>query len=278
MKIPNRKKSHFYILKLFKITDRQSAKAFPMRKAVLETIENLKNLTSLAPTHFNVNYSKDYKTFKGFEAALKKMQEIVFAFVEFDTDKTKCSFVADNAMENYSSNKPLNSSIDFYIQFGETYYDDEKVLILCKELFERFQFEYGYIQKFPDNVYGGNEREFKGGLFSKSVTISEIDHIWTFHSLALRFGNFKKLYNINFLNKSHFEDPELKQLISQFGTGRFITPNIIMWLISATEIEMLMKMPDIKKRIVQLDQTDNEFLKSDDAKAFNKMMKIETTS
>lgn len=265
---------YFYVLKLFKITDEQSAKSFPMKKALVENIEHLTNLTGLTPTHFTLNYSKDYSTFEGFRAALSKKTEIVYAFVGFDTDKTKCLFVAENAMENYSKNKPENSSVDFYLQFGETYYNDEKVISLCKELFENYKFEYGYIQRFPDNVYGGNERKFKGGLFSKSVTVSEIDHIWTFHAIALRFGNFKRLYNVNFLNKSHFENPELQPLINQFGTVRFITPDILMWLISTTEVESLVKLPAIKKRIVQLEKSDNEFLRSKDAKAFNELMKI----
>jgi hypothetical protein len=273
----SRKRKYFYVVKLFKITNEQSAKSFPMKKALLENIEHLTNLTGLTPTHFTLNYSKDYRTFKGFQVALSKQTEIVYAFVGFDTDKTKCLLVAHNAMENYSGNKPENSSVDFYLQFGETYYNDEKVIGLCKELFENYQFEYGYIQRFPDNVYGGNERKFKGGLFSKSVTVSEIDLIWTFHAIALRYGNSKRLYNVNFLNRSHFENPELQPIISQFGTVRFITPDILMWLISTAEIETLDKLPAIKRRIVQLEKSDNEFLATEGAKEFNELMKIKTT-
>jgi hypothetical protein len=50
-----------------------------------------------------------------------------------------------------------------------------------------------------------------------------------------------------------------------------------MWLISTAEIETLDKLPAIKRRIVQLEKSDNEFLATEGAKEFNELMKIKTT-
>jgi hypothetical protein len=265
LKIFNRKRSSIYVINLYKITDQQTAASFPFDKLLLACIEQVEKMTGLMADCFDLNYGKDYRTLKGFKSALAKLPVVVYAFVGFDPDKTKCHFVADNPMLNFESEKPSNTSLDFSLQVHEKYSSEDKLAELCISLFRQFQFEYGYIQKFPDNFHGSSER--------KDSKVTSTDHIWPSHSLGLRFGYFKKLYNTNFFNRSHFEDKELRPFIEKYGSYRWVSPDILQWTISDDDITSLNKTPPIRQRTIQWEITENEFLKGEDAKKFNECMK-----
>ncbi|HET6723738.1 MAG TPA: hypothetical protein VFH07_13360 [Chitinophagaceae bacterium] len=273
MKLFTRHRNFFYAVKLFKITDQQSAFTFPIDKLFLDTIEYVEKLSGLKSSGFHLNYTKDYQSLKGFKSALSSLSEIVYGYVGFGKDDRKCFLAIDNAMLNYES-KPRNSSIDLFLQLSELYHKPKSVIKICEDLIKKFDFEYGYIQGFPDNFNGTTERKVKG-LFSRGVEITELDHIWTFHSVGLRYGYLKNLYNINFINKSHFESPELSEVIKKFGDKQAISPDITIWTISNEEIDVLKTLPDVKRRLIQIEKPKNEFLKSVDSKEFYSWMKLQ---
>jgi hypothetical protein len=265
------KKKHFYLIKLYKITDQNSAKKFPTSKLIYKCIDELKSLIEISPTDFELNYSKKYKSLKTFESALSK-SEVIYSCVGFDTEKTKCYFTVDNSMLNYV-NKPKNSTIELYIQFDEKYFNSNTIKI-CTTLINNFGFEYGFIHRFPKSIDGSTEKKIKRGLFSSGIKITENDLIWQFHSIGINHGYIKKLYNYNFLNKSQFENLSIKEQLEKVGENEFISPNMLLWKISDEELKKLINVTSIKKSIIDIPIDENIFLKNDEAKVLKDLMKI----
>ncbi|UOK41631.1 MULTISPECIES: hypothetical protein [Flavobacterium] len=265
------KKKYFYLIKLYKITDQNSAEKFPTSKLISESIDELKSLIEIPPTDFELNYSKKYKSLKTFETALSK-SEVIYSYVGFDTEKTKCYFTVDNSMLNYT-NKPKNSTIELYMQFDEKYFNNNAIKI-CQSLINNFGFEYGFIHRFPKNIDGDTEKKIKRGLFSSGIEITENDLIWQFHSIGINHGYIKKLYNYNFLNKSQFENSMIKEQLEKYGKNEFISPNMLLWKISDEELKKLINVTSIKKNTIDAPVEENIFLKDDKAKIFYDLMRI----
>ena len=194
-----------WIIKLFKITNNKTAEQFDMESCILSTIDLISQKTELKATHFDINYKDSRKTLNGFKKALKKQKEIVYSFVGFNSNKTNTYFTVDNPMLNWTE-QPENSSIDISIQIASDLAELNTIELITKNLITSFDFDYGYITKLPSNYDSGTERKIKKGLFSTSVEVNEIDHAWTFHSVGILDGFIKRLYPVNYLNKSHFSD------------------------------------------------------------------------
>lgn len=265
------KKKYFYLIKLYKITDQNNSEKFPASKLISESIDELKSLIKTSPTEFELNYSKKYKSQRTFETDLSK-SEIIYSYIGFDTEKTKCHFTVNNSMLNYA-NKPKNSAFELYIQFDERYFNST-VFEICVSLINNFGFEYGFIHRFPQSIDGSTEKKIKRSLFSSGIEITENDLIWQFHSVGINHGYIKKLYNYNFLNKSQFENSSIKEQIEKVGENEFISPNILLWKISDEELKILNNVASIKKSIIDIAVEENIFLKNDDAKVFKDLMKI----
>ena len=60
-----------WIIKLFKLTDQNSAEEFEMESNILFCIERIEQITELKAKTFDINYQSIYKTKSGFEKALK---------------------------------------------------------------------------------------------------------------------------------------------------------------------------------------------------------------
>ena len=265
---------HFSVLKLFKVTDQSSSENFPMKSLILESIESVTKLTNIQPTHFNLNYSKDYSGLAGFKSALSNLSEITFCQSSFFDLHKKCMLMIDNPMVNHSK-KPINSTIDIYIEFPLGYLENDQIITLAKDLLKRFEFDYGYLHQFPKGFNGLTERKMSGGLSSKGDSVTDFDSIWTFHSVGMNRGYLKNFYAINFLNKSHLENETLNMIVNLFGIKKQLSDNIFMWTISYDDIDILKKLPTVRKYIIETAKSENEFLKSEEAKSFNALMKLQ---
>ncbi|WP_405568914.1 hypothetical protein [Winogradskyella sp. Asnod2-B02-A] len=264
-----------WIIKLFKITNIKTAEQFDMESCVLSTIDLISQKTELKATHFDINYKNSRKTLNGFKKALKKQKDIVYSFVGFNSNKTNTYFTVDNPMLNWTE-QPENSSIDISIQIASDLAELNTIELITKNLIGSFDFEYGYITKLPSNYDSGTERKIKKGLFSTSVEFNEIDHAWTFHSVGILDGFIKRLYHVNYLNKSHFSDLITKELILEYGITENISDSISKWTLSTDEIESLKNNEQIRKISILTD--DLGFLKTEKAKIFKGKMELKKAS
>lgn len=259
------------LIKLFKITDNKTAKQFDMESCILSTIDSITTITDLKATNFDINFRDSRRTLTGFKKVLKINKEIVYGFVGFDSEKTKTHFTISNPMLNWTE-QPENASIDISIQIACQFIDLTSSELIAEKLFKAFNFEYGYITKLPSNFNSETERKIKKSLFSTSVEINEIDHAWTFHSVGILYGFIKQLYPINYLNKSHFIDSTIKELILEFGKIENITQEISKWTLGSEEIVILKNMEQIQN--ISIITPDLRFLKTKKAKLFNIKMEL----
>jgi len=265
-----KKKSDIIVLKLFKITDEKLAVSFEMKKLLFQAINEIEKISTKQADSFCLNFNKNYNTLKGFKNALTKVPEIVYSFINFDSNKTNTFFSVDNAMLNYI-HKPHYSSINLCLQIADKYLETGSIEKIAYSLLDKFNFEYGYIHKMPEDFDALTERKCKG-LFSHSVTINEIDHAWTFHKIAILNGYLKKVYKVNFLNKSQFENQIIKNAISKYGKIKSLNEKIYQWELTDLELHNLNKSGMISERLII--SKDMHFLNTKDAKKFNNLMKI----
>lgn len=260
-----------WIIKLFKITDNKIAQDFNMESCILSVIDSISQTTELKATHFDINYRDSRKTLNGFKKALKKQKEIVYSSVDFDSNKTNTFFTIENPMLNWTE-QPENSSINISIQIATDFADLNMIELTTKNLITFFDFEYGYITKVPSNYDSLTERKIKKGLFSTSIDVNKTDYAWTFHSIGILDGFIKRLYPVNYLNKSHLLDLTTKELTLKYGIIENISDNICKWTLNSEEIENLKNNEQIQK--ISIITNDLGFLKTDKAKLFRDKMEL----
>jgi hypothetical protein len=275
MNIFGKNKTDNWIIKLFKITDKTSAKEFDMENCILSTIDSINDKFGFKATNFDINYKDARKTLSGFKKALKSQKEVVYSFVGFDSDKTNTYFTINNPMLNWTE-QPENSSIDISIQISSEFAELKSIELITKNLITNFDFEYGYITKLSSNYDSGTERKIKKGLFSTNVEVNETDPVWTFHSVGILDGFIKRLYSVNYLNKSHFGNLKIKKLILEYGITEIISDNISKWTLSSEEIDNLKNNKQIQKSSIITD--DLGFLKTEKAKVFKGKMELKKAS
>jgi hypothetical protein len=268
-------KKYYHAIKLYKVVDGLNAQSFPSSQLTERLVIYFNQTFGSTPDFLNVNYGREFKTFDGFNKALKKKSEIDQIYVAFDSAQTNCYFSFSNPV-THSKKKPLNSMIELVICLGDQFFNTEKSKQLVKELLQDYDFQYGYIQRFEKNVSYATERKMKVNFLYTSSNGHPIDRVWTFHSVGIQHGYLKKLYNINYLNKSQFEDKDLKILIDSFGTKEMLNENILCWTISDNDIEELMKQSIMQIKLIQFDLDKNLFVQSDDAKKISLLMEYPT--
>lgn len=271
MNIFKRNRSENWIIKLFKITDSQSAELFDMENCILTTIDSITQRTDLPATDFDINYKNSNKTLNGFKKALKNQKEIVYNFVGFDSDKTNTYFTISNPMLNYTE-KPKTSKIDICIQISSDFLNQKSIEQIAEQLIDGYEFEYGFITKLPANYDSFTERKMKKGPFSTGVEVNEIHHAWTFHSVGIREGFIKRLYSFNYLNSSHFANADFEYLVLNHGIVEKLTSDITKWTLNTEQLDRLKNNKIINE--ISIITPRLEFLKTDKAKAFNDKMKI----
>ena len=250
MKFLKKKRTKNWIIKLFKLADQNSAETFDMESKIIFCIQQIEKITKLTAKSFYLNYQSIYKSKSSFEKALKTNKEIVYCFVDFDSEKTDSYFSIDNQMLNLTD-KPEKSTIDFCLQISTKYCDENSVLELNKILIEGLSSDYGYTTKLNSNYDSLTERKIKKGLFSTSVNILEKDHIWTSTKINILNGTLKNLYPINYLNESHLSNPEQKKIISEFGNLSEVNNRICKWSLTDLEIEKLKKSKRTELKLVE---------------------------
>ncbi|WP_194532857.1 hypothetical protein [Zobellia nedashkovskayae] len=206
---------------------------------------------------------------------MKKQKEIVYSSVYFGSANSNTNFTISNPMLNYTE-KPNNSKVDICINIGFEFTSQNSIENIAEKLIESYEFEYGYITKLPEDYDSITERKIQRGLFSTSVRSHEHDGVWTFHSVAILDGFIKHLYPINYLNKSHFNNPSVKEIIFKNGHTKKITENITKWTLNLEEIEKLKTYERIKN--ISIVTAELEFLNNEKAKGFKDKMELKKGS
>ena len=250
MKFLKKNRTKNWIIKLFKLTDQNSAEKFKMESNILLCINRIERFTELKAKAFDINYQSFYKTKSGFEKALKSNNELVYCFVDFDSEKTESYFSISNQMLNLNE-KPEKETIDFCLQISTKYCDRDLILELNRILISELDFDYGYTTQLDANYDSGTERKIKKGLFSTSVNTLEKDQIWTSTKINILNGTIKNLYPINYLNKSHLSNLEQKKIISEFGNLSEVNNRIYNWNLTDLEIEKLKKTKRTELKLVE---------------------------
>tara|TARA_R110002051_G_C8616887_1_gene482717 strand:+ start:61 stop:813 length:753 start_codon:yes stop_codon:yes gene_type:complete len=240
MKFLKKNRTKNWIIKLFKLTDQNSAEKFEMEPNILFCIEQIEQITELKAKTFDINYQSIYKTQSGFKKALKSNKELVYCFVDFDSEKTETFFSISNQMLNLND-KPENSTIDFHLQISTKYCDENWILEFNQHLIDELDFDYGYTTQLDSDFDSLTERKIKKGLFSSSVRILAKDHIWTSNKIDILNGTIKNLYPINYINESHLTNSEQKKIIPEFGTLSKVNNRIYKWNLTDLDIEKLKK-------------------------------------
>ena len=240
MKFLKKNRTKNWVIKLFKLTDQNSAEKFEMESNILFCIERIEQVTELKAKIFDINYQSIYKTKSGFQKALKSNKELVYCFVDFDSEKTKTYFSISNQMLNLNE-KTEKETIDFSLQISTEYCDEKSIIELNRIIITELEFDYGYTTQLDSNFDSGTERKIKKGLFSTSVEILDKDHIWTSKKINILNGTIKNLYPINYLNKSHLSNSEQKKTILEFGNLNKVNSRIYEWTLTDLDIDKLKK-------------------------------------
>jgi len=242
-----------------------------MRSCILLTIDLISQKPKLKASDFDLNYKESRKTLNGFKKVLQRQKEIAYSFVGFDSDKSNTYFTVSNPMLNWIE-QPKNSTIDICIQIASEFAEQNFIEQITEQLIKRYDFEYGYITKLPSNYDSGTERKIKKGLFSTSVEVNEVDHAWTFNSIGILDGFIKRIYSINYLNKSHLFELSKIELLSKYGDIENITENISKWALNTQEFESLKNNEQIEQ--MSIITSDLGFLKTEKSKLFKDKMKL----
>ncbi|MCG1037816.1 hypothetical protein [Polaribacter sargassicola] len=232
------------------MTDQNLAEKYEMESKILFCIKRIEQLTELKAKTFDINYQSIYKTKSGFEKALKSNKELVYCFVDFDSEKTETYFSITNQMLNLNE-KPEKETIDFCLQISTKYCEKDSIIEFNRVLINELDFDYGYTTQLNSNYDSGTERKIKKGLFSTSVNIIEKDHIWTSNKINILNGTLKNLYPINYLNKSHLSNSEQKKIISEFGNLSEVNNRIYKWNLTDLEIKKLKKTKRTELKLVE---------------------------
>ena len=102
MNLLQKNKPDNLIIKLTKITDKESAAKFDMESCILATIDSITQQTDLIATDFDINYKSSRKSLNGFKSELKNQKEVVYSFVGFDSDESNTYFTISNPMLNWT--------------------------------------------------------------------------------------------------------------------------------------------------------------------------------
>ncbi|MDX6748133.1 hypothetical protein SHK09_15150 [Polaribacter sp. PL03] len=250
MKFLKKNRTKNWIIKLFKLTDQNSAEKFEMESKILFCIEQIEKITGITAKAFDINYQSIYKTKSGFKKALKSNKELVYCFIDFDSKKTETYFSISNQMLNLKE-KPEKSTIDFCLQISTEYCNEKSIIEFNRILITELGFDYGYTTQLYSNFDSGTERKMKKGLFSTSVKIIEKDHIWTSNKINILNGAIKNLYPINYLNKSHLSNSEQKKIISEFGNLSEVNNRIYKWNLTDLDIDKLKKTKRTELNLVE---------------------------
>ncbi|WP_258097558.1 hypothetical protein [Marinoscillum pacificum] len=241
---------------------------------MIQAVELIERLSGIKATDFSLNYtSKSYKTIKGFVSRYQKYKDVVYCDVGFNSNETNTFFSISNSLLNYLKNakRPEKDVIQMRFQINDELVNEDEIQTISEELIKKFDFQYGYIHKFPTSKFCG-ERKVKRGLFSTTTTFDKTDQVWRNHEIGILHGYLKKLYSINYLNESQVNNQVISQFLKSHGGCTQISEEISKWSLSNHDFQVVSNLPELKDSMIVTD--DLSFLNNPEAKQFKAKMTV----
>jgi hypothetical protein len=203
-----------YVLKLFKIINSDDLKLYDsnLLKKNIELI--VLHLFGNDYTKFNYvekNYSsKSWKNINSFFNHIDKSinKDIVYLSIGHEFN----SIMYSNSLLN-QKNPEGSDLIEFYI-CSKLNFTEENIKLFVYNLCKSFQIDYGYFIKLEKNMNIISERKDKTTIFGTTSSVTNEDLENRKKMLNIKNGYFPKLFDLNILNNSQFENLNIQDLKS----------------------------------------------------------------
>lgn len=204
------------VLKLFKIIssdDRQLYDTDFLNKIVRLVVDDFFNNDFELFNQIEKNYSsRAWKSIDSFFNSLKssknKSIDIVYLSISGNEYNT---IIYSNELSNQLIPDKYGI-IEFCICSELKYIQDDKIIKFIKELIDIFPIDYGYCFNLEKNMSIMSEKKYKTSLFGTSESVTKEDIELSTKLLSIKNGYFPKLYYLNILNKSQFNNIDFQLL------------------------------------------------------------------
>ena len=251
------KKRHYYI-ELYKVVDFQKASDFNITNFIEFLITHAETTQQLKVTRIDLNYSNlVFHSINSLRKYENSERNICYAFVEYDVSEGTTYTTVDNFMLNYTSkeHRPKYKALDIGVSIDQEVIQRPDVIGLVDELVKEFQLEYGSIHLYRSDKFYGNTK-VRHGIFSFSTLNNKDDLLWSNNQQSLRNGFIKKLYYINYLNKSQVNNKYLSPYLRSFGEMSEVNALIDRWTLTEKEYAYLINSTDISSASILTEAKD----------------------
>ncbi|WP_025743068.1 hypothetical protein [Aquimarina pacifica] len=224
-------------------------------------LQSIDKPTSLS---FAYNYGrKVWKTKEGFLKAINSLEnkDVVNIMAYFNDNRSENYFIINNPIMNLE-HPPNLSSISLEIIIDKKYFDKTLVNQLIHNMNDVYSFDYGYI-----NDYRKKQKESKNN--------SVLEQKWIFHSMGVKEGYIKNVYEYNILNNTQIDQPIIKELIKE-NIGGIVKLNdqLTIWRLDKSELKVAQKRLNQSQYVIVNTKNPDLFLETEDAKRFRKLMEL----
>ncbi len=230
------KSNKYWVLELMDIVDEETAISFPARLVIENCLNLLSSETNIEFDDFELNYgAASWKTLAGLQRSRNTMlDDDVVSFMCFR--KVDDSFmVFNNQLLNDTDRSNRSELLTIRMALSSKSFDSVKIKEIVSTVYNSWKYKYGYAVELSDSYNFLTEK--KTGFFTKSDVNTQSD-IKVQESMPLVFeGSLKKLYPINYLNKTHLTNETIKSLLdSRKGSLKKLDDNISIWSLEENDI------------------------------------------
>ena len=204
LNIFKKKKKDYYILKLYKTVNQESAAAFPSKDYLTSFFVLLNNYYNL-PDRYDLNYGqKEFKNFNNFENRVlqKGNTDIVYLGAYYTSSQSRVTFT-NNAL-NSTSNSSTFSYLSIILLLDINFFESN----LFREVIEmgiNFEFDYGYGYSADENYNFDRDQKNKTSLFGTSYVVTQEDIEYEKLIPEFKSGLVKKIYPYNLVNNNQMK-------------------------------------------------------------------------
>ena len=275
-KFGKKKLEDYKVIKLYKVVTIDEAKKINIQDCALKCLDLIYLSCSKYPNIYSVNFGgRQWKSKRGFISALAEMKNIDIVDLEATFSDSRSSFYIDNNILNYKSSVPLRSIVTVELAIPSLTNNVQSVISIIRELYAYLQYDYGYCVELNEGFDFGTERRVKKSILGNKVSVEDVDTVWRFHSVGIKYGFLKNVYPINVLNKAHMSQPILNRcILNEFGTFELINDKISLWILNSAELSKVKKLFEKSKYLISNKASNMYFLDSEEAKQFYSEMKF----
>lgn len=260
----SKKKEIYTIINIYRVVDYSAALQFPTKKLRENLSKSLKDKFDIGFDSLDLNFGfKSWKTSRGLESGLSKIDDQEIVYIR-QTNKVNDNFIRiSNAILNRNEGEVSYGIVEVQICINQSQVNKTEAKKLMKETLNLIDFDYGYIIQLNQDYDFDTERKKKRGFFGSNSGSQEIDLIWRTHGMAMKNGYLKRLYEINYLNKSHITK-SLFQMFKSKSIGSFeeINSEITQWILDDDDYKFALRHLREANMLTSDESTYRDFLKN----------------